>query len=422
MELPLARALPWKLLSYQINKHRFTDQPASNTAIVEQPFPREANGIQDDEIYDVAIAGGGLAGLSLSIQLAGKGYRVILFEKEQYPFHKVCGEYISYESWDFLQALGIDLDALNVSHIKRLQVSAPNGKILYHDLPLGGFGISRYLLDHSLARIAASSGVKIEENTRVNDIGFDGSGFSITTTKNNYRSRIACGSFGKRSNIDIKWKRRFVTIKSRLNNYVAVKYHVRTSFPADTIALHNFYNGYCGISKVEEGKYCLCYLTKSENLLRSDSSITVMEKNILMKNPHLKELFSHAEILYQSPLTISGISFDKKKQVERNVLMIGDAAGMITPLCGNGMSMALHGSKLAAEQIDLFLQHRLTRPQMEQQYIRRWQHEFEKRLKMGRMIQRFFGHTWLTNSFVSVAKSSPRLVNFLVKRTHGAPF
>ena len=39
--------------------------------------------------YDVAIVGGGLAGLSLSIQLAGKGYHVIVLEKEQYPFHKV---------------------------------------------------------------------------------------------------------------------------------------------------------------------------------------------------------------------------------------------------------------------------------------------------------------------------------------------
>ena len=35
--------------------------------------------------------------------------------------------------------------------------------------------------------------------------------------------------------------------------------------------------------------------------------------------------------------------------------MVGDAAGMITPLCGNGMSMALHASKIAATQINLFL-------------------------------------------------------------------
>ena len=42
--------------------------------------------------YDIAIIGGGLAGLSLAIQGADKGYKTVVFEKEQYPFHKVCGE------------------------------------------------------------------------------------------------------------------------------------------------------------------------------------------------------------------------------------------------------------------------------------------------------------------------------------------
>lgn len=62
--------------------------------------------------YDVSIIGGGLGGLSLAIQLADAGYRVILFERKKYPFHRVCGEYISMESWDFLQRLGVPLHEL----------------------------------------------------------------------------------------------------------------------------------------------------------------------------------------------------------------------------------------------------------------------------------------------------------------------
>ena len=84
-----------------------------------------------------------------------------------------------------------------------------------------------------------------------------------------------------------------------------------------------------------------------------------MEERVLMKNPFLKNIFSNAEFLYESPLTISRISFNKKSQVENHVLMIGDAAGMITPLCGNGMSMALHGSKLAFEEINFFLKNKI---------------------------------------------------------------
>jgi flavin-dependent dehydrogenase len=210
--------------------------------------------LQDDITYDLAIVGGGLAGLSLSIQMAKAGYRVILFEKEQYPFHRVCGEYISLESWDFLQRLGIDLRALNVTHIKRLQVSDTKGVLFEQPLPLGGFGISRYKLDHELAQIANQTGVIILEHTRVNDIRFSRELFTIESTKGNFTAKVAAGSFGKRSSLDVKWKRPFIVAKkNKLNNYIGVKYHIRYDFPDDLIALHNFKNGYCGISKVEGG-------------------------------------------------------------------------------------------------------------------------------------------------------------------------
>src|SRR5437870_4351497 len=97
--------------------------------------------------YDVAIIGGGLAGLSLSIQLAKMGYKIILFEKERFPFHRVCGEYISFEAWDFLKELGLDPGTMHLPFMKQLQISASNGKLYNIQLPLGGFGISRYKLD-----------------------------------------------------------------------------------------------------------------------------------------------------------------------------------------------------------------------------------------------------------------------------------
>src|SRR4030095_5954322 len=121
-------------------------------------------------VYDVVIAGGGLAGLALSIQCAQAGYKTILFEKERYPFHKVCGEYISFESWNFLEELGVPLSQMNLPIIRRLLVTAPNGKELEQNLPLGGFGISRYRIDAILAEIARQHGVELIEGTKVDDI------------------------------------------------------------------------------------------------------------------------------------------------------------------------------------------------------------------------------------------------------------
>src|SRR4051812_6672941 len=105
-------------------------------------------------LYDVAIIGGGLGGLCLAIQCIEKRYSVILFEKEEYPFHKVCGEYISLESWDFLRRLGINLEDLNLPIIRALNISDASGHSYRFDLPLGGFGISRFSLDGALYHIA----------------------------------------------------------------------------------------------------------------------------------------------------------------------------------------------------------------------------------------------------------------------------
>lgn len=304
------------------------------------------------KIYDVAIIGGGLAGLCLSIQLSRQGYDVIVFEKEKYPYHKVCGEYISFECWNFLEELGVPLSDWDLPIINTLQVSAPNGNKLLHNLPLGGFGISRYKLDAYLARLSRNAGTQIMEEAKVDNAWFTDGCFHIQQGNNMFKAKLACGTYGKRSNLDVKYKRDFIQKKaSGLNNYVAVKYHVRFNQPDNVISLHNFENGYCGISKVENDRYCLCYLTTAQNLKKADNNIKQLEQGILSKNPHLHEIFSGASFLFAAPLTISQISFENKTQIEHHMLMVGDAAGMITPLCGNGMSMAIHSSKLSFEQI-----------------------------------------------------------------------
>ena len=75
--------------------------------------------------HRLGIVGGGLAGLSLAIQAARRGFEVLLFEKNSYPYHRVCGEYNSLESYDFLQRLGLPLSEWNLPTIKRLEISSP---------------------------------------------------------------------------------------------------------------------------------------------------------------------------------------------------------------------------------------------------------------------------------------------------------
>lgn len=377
----------------------------------------------DISLFTVAIVGGGLAGLSLSILLAKAGHKVVLFEKEKYPFHKVCGEYISMESWNFLERLGLNLAQLNLPFIKKLLVSSPNGHFIKSDLDPGGFGISRYYLDNRLKEIASESGVTIHDETKVNEVLFEDEIFLVKISGGQVEASMVAGSFGKKSNLDVKWQRDFIRQKpNKLNNYIGVKYHVKYDSPNDTIALHNFDNGYCGISKIEENKYCLCYLTTAKNLNKNEGSIKKMEEKVLCRNPFLNRIFSEAQFLFSEPVTISQISFDKKTQVQNHLLMTGDAAGMITPLCGNGMSMALHSSKIAFDSIDLFLAQKITREEMENRYASQWQQEFSSRLRNGRMIQKLFGKVTLTNFFVKSIKHFPFLIQQMIRATHGREF
>ena len=372
--------------------------------------------------YDVAIIGGGLAGLSAAILLARLDYRVILFEKESYPYHKVCGEYISMESWDFLKRLGVPLDEMKLPIIRNLELTAPNGRVFKTTLPLGGFGISRYTLDQQLARLAEDSGATLVQNTRVDGVSFNNE-FEITAGNQAFNAAVCLGAFGKRSNLDVKWSRGFLQAYDRkLDNFVAVKYHISATWPADTIGLHNFKNGYCGISKIENGLYCLCYLTRSSELKKWGNQVKLLEEKSLANNPHLKKIFSEAIVEKEFPITISQVSFNKKKQVENHILMLGDAAGMIAPLCGNGMSIAMHTGKIAAELSAAFLKGKISREQMERKYTKQWEHHFASRLRTGRILQKFFGKQWLSNLFVQTFRSVPLLAKPLIKMTHGKPF
>ena len=141
-----------------------------------------------------------------------------------------------------------------------------------------------------------------------------------------------------------------------------------------------------------------------------------------MKNPFLFKIFSSSGFSGEEPATISRISFNKKTQVENHVLLIGDAAGMVNPLFGNGMSMALHSSKIAFEQAQEFMTRRITRFEMEQQYTEWWEKRLGKRMMVGRWLQRFWGSVYLTNGLIALLRQFPGLLKRLIRLSHGQPF
>lgn len=180
---------------------------------------------------DVAIAGGGLAGLSLGIDLAQRGWRVSLFEQKRYPFHRVCGEYIAQESWPRLLELGVDLTPLRPPRITRLQVTAPRGPALESSLRPGGFGISRYRLDALLAARAQTVGVQLYTGVRVRKMAPEGTGFCVETDAGTFGAHVACGAFGKYSQLDRSLRPDQLPQRRGVPTWTGIKYHCARVFP-----------------------------------------------------------------------------------------------------------------------------------------------------------------------------------------------
>ena len=367
---------------------------------------------------DVLIIGGGLAGLTSAIHLSKFGLKVTLIEKNEFPKHKVCGEYISNEVIPYLNYLDIDISLLKPSNITDLEFSNPKGKIISAKLPLGGFGISRYVLDHYLFEKAKELGCKIIQDTVTESRFIENEFYVITTTNLKFKSKIVIGAFGKRSNMDQKLERDFIFKKS---SWLAVKAHYSGIFSNHLVGLHNFEGGYCGVSKVENDKINICYLANYETF-KKYKNIEDFQYEVVSKNPNLKAVLDRSTLLFEKPLTISQISFEKKSAVKNHILMIGDTAGLIHPLCGNGMAMAIHSAKIASELTIDFLNNKIdSRKKLEEKYQQIWNMNFKTRLAMGRFLSRLLIHEKLSAFVMQLLIIFPFLLTFIIKKTHGKP-
>nr|WP_315209815.1 NAD(P)/FAD-dependent oxidoreductase [uncultured Flavobacterium sp.] len=367
---------------------------------------------------EVIIIGGGLAGLTSAIHLSKIGLQVTVIEKNSYPKHKVCGEYISNEVLPYLNWLDLNIADLQPTNIINLEFSTANGKTIKSVLPLGGFGISRFTLDEYLYKKALENGCKILQDN-VENIAFDNNQFIVTTAnKNILKSEIVIGAFGKRSNVDQKLKRDFITKKSY---WLAVKAHYSGDFPNDVVGLHNFKGGYCGVSKVENDMINVCYLADYKTF-KQYKNIEEYQKSVVSENPHLRVIFEESKLLFEKPLTISQISFEKKQAVENHIIMIGDTAGLVHPLCGNGMAMAIHSAKIVSELVQKYYTKEIkSRNELEEKFIHEWNLNFKKRLKTGRFLSSILQKQKLSAVLMRILIIFPFLLPIIIQKTHGKP-
>ena len=354
--------------------------------------------------YDVGIIGAGIAGSCLAISLAKAGFKVLIAEQHEYPKHKVCGEFVSSESYDFLCSLGLRLDEWDLPRINQLELTSELGCTVKTPMDMGGFGISRYKLDYELSLLFAEYQIDFLPNTKV----VDAKKHLIQTTDFSYPCDLVIAAHGK-----YKAKFKNHPTSADKTNYIAVKYHIKSEQPANQIALHSFKGGYCGISKVETNRYCLCYLIDSKYLKHYSNSISDMENAHLFKNSKIKEIYEQSEFLWDKPLVISNVQFGLKQLYDEQFIYLGDAASSISPLSGNGMSIAAASAQLLSSLIinkenDL---HKV--------YAQLWRKQFNSRVNKAKILNYIMLNPSIHHRVLQIMNANSYLLKSVINSMQG---
>jgi flavin-dependent dehydrogenase len=370
--------------------------------------------------YDAIAIGAGLSGCSAAIQIAKLGYRVLLLEQSHYPMHKLCGEFLSVEVTESFEHLGImeQVRKVGAQPIHRAYLTTSGGASFRSKLPSTAMGLSRYQLDLMLFQRAQAVNVTCIDNTKVTGVtGNLAEGFTVNTTKGEFSGRLVLGAFGKRSSLDRTLNRSFIQKRSP---WVAYKGHFTGVDIADVIELHSFPNGYCGLSQIETGEINVCWIAH-ERVMKEPTHPELDIPESLAKNPVLADRFHNMQRVSPSLQGLSQISFALKENFYNDICMIGDTAGMITPLCGDGMAMALRSAEIAVPLVSQFLEHQISEIAFKQLYAIAWRKEFQTRLQLGRIMHNCFVQPPLANMGVSLCQIAPALGNWIIGATRGKP-
>lgn len=371
--------------------------------------------------YDVIVIGGGLAGCSAATQLAERGHDVLLLEKDTYPRHKLCGEFLSPEAQASLDRLGVLEEVRNAGarSIEQARLTGPSGSVVEQSLPDTALGLSRYRLDALLFRRACQVGVEGRTDAKATDVkGSLEQGFSVQAGGQSFDGRLVLGAYGRRGVLDRTLKRPFL---QQNTPYVAFKAHyagVPMSDPG-TIEVHVAPGGYCGVGPVEEERLNVCWIGRIDALKAAGGTPRDMLQALRRENPRLDDRLAPLSRVSDQFEAVSQVPLMAKEQFVNDVCMIGDAAGMIAPLCGDGMAMALDAADLVVPLADDVLSGNRSPGAFRDAYRTRWNAQFGTRLRLGRWIHAAAFRPFAATALLHTCRTVPPLTRWLIRATRG---
>jgi geranylgeranyl reductase family protein len=375
----------------------------------------------ETEIYDVIIVGGGPGGSTAASFLGMKGRKVLLLDKATFPRDKTCGDAISGKSVGILSELGMTerLEKAEHGSVSGLTFSSPNGKSISIPFRKGGKGIEkgyvcRRMVYDNLLFSGAKNTVKAMEGTEVTSVMREGGKIvgvkaRMGGSEQEFRAKMVIGADGTSSLVAREACGSKVDPDHTCLAYRA--YYSGVSGMNGTLEIHfvkSIMPGYFWIFPADGGIANVGLGMIMSDVKKNGVNLQKAMQDILLNNPLFKERFAGAKQV--SPISAWSIPLGSKRRKVHieNVLLVGDAAGLVDPFSGEGIGNAMLSGKLAATVADEALSAGDTSEQFLSRYSERLWKEIGNELSMSYNMQKLGKVEWLLNFVVSKAASSDK--------------
>lgn len=285
------------------------------------------------------IVGGGPAGAVAALRLAQAGHRATLLERTRETGDALCGGFLSWRTLASLREVGID--GIGGHSVRRLRLFAGN-RTAERALPAPAIGVSRRRLDTLLLDAAARAGAAIERDVHVRGwangaLQADGSELRPDTLF------LATGKHELRG---------LARPRAAAGDDPAIGLRVRlapsptlTRLVGDAIELHLFDAGYAGLVLQEDGSANLCMAVRKSRLECAGGVDALLGE--LARLPHLDARLACG---HGPADAVAHVPYGwRARGTAPGVFRLGDQAGVIPSLAGEGMGIAIASAIRAAD-------------------------------------------------------------------------
>lgn len=382
-----------------------------------------------EQIMDAVVIGGGIAGCSLAKQLADLGWRTALLDRQAFPRHKACGEFLSQESQEMLSKLGLGavMESLQPQLISSARLIFEPGGSVEVPLPGTAWGISRYTLDAALHEAIIQAGVIVRTGMNVISIKQQDDIYEVKIKQRGevevIQARTVYAAWGSHRHASMFVEPyKSYTLDSSKPSYVGIKSHYSGMDHELVTELYFVKGGYVGISPVENGYSNVAALLDKDVVKGAGTTIPSILEAASRENTELVERMRHAVPVEGTQVSIAPVQLSHHPLAWHVIPHLGDAAVVIPPLCGDGMSIALRSSFLCSALADRYLRGEISLSQWQEEYTQAMNNEFAGLIRRGRLAHNLCSMPKVSRWFPSAVRLFPPLGKFLVKATRLKPY